>query len=126
MATAAQLKAIRKKYGLGEFKNRKKRRHNIIKFKRGVKMKRRKSSRKSSGFGSGIWAIILGALGYILYDLFVSPMIPVNGMAKNLVELGVGLFFMRKGGIIGGTAKTAVVLNTYQLLLNNVVPLINK
>jgi hypothetical protein len=38
--------------------------------------------------------VVLGAGICALYEIFVSPMIPLGGMVKNLLEMGIGAFLM--------------------------------
>ncbi len=80
--------------------------------------KKRYSRKRSKGvFGTGlIWNTILGAGTYVVYDSFVSPLIPVSGTLKNVVEFGLGLMLSRQRGFIGAFGKTAVVVNAVQLM----------
>lgn len=84
---------------------------------RGVKVAKRKSYRRksSSGFLGNLNKPIVGTLGVIAYESFLSPMIPVQGVAKDMLELVGGLYLSKKSGILGATGKTLVTLNTYQL-----------
>jgi len=70
----------------------------------------------------------MGAIGVIAYEALISPRIPVQGVAKDLLELGAGLYLQKKGGILGATGKTLVTLNSYQLLsglATKYLPMIN-
>lgn len=80
-----------------------------------IKMvKRRKSSKKSrsrskGGLGVGaVSKVLIGASVAALYEVFVSPMIPLDAMIKNILELVLGLVlatmpgvpsFIRAGGV---------------------------
>ena len=122
MATKEQLRKIRQKYHLGEYRNSKKSHH-----VKGVKMAKRKHySRKSGGFTSGVWGSIVGVgIFTLLYEPFVSPMVPLSEPTKSLVELGVGLVFMNnKNNMIKNTARAAVIINAYQLMALYVKPMI--
>ena len=66
---------------------------------------------------------IIGSAGVVAYEAFLSPMIPVQGMAKDVLELVAGTWLAKKGGVIGATGRTLVALNSYQLvsgLANNI------
>lgn len=77
--------------------------------------KKYKSHKKQTMLGS-LNSPIMGAAGVVLYESFLSPMIPLNGTAKDLVELMGGLYLSKKGGFLGATGKSLVVLNSYQLI----------
>jgi len=126
MATASQLKALRRKYGLGEFKKNKKRATRKNYSRKVVQMARRKrSGRKSYGKSTGsIWSKMLGTAGYVGYEVYLSPMVPLNGMVKNIAELGVSYWLSGRGGIIGDIAKAGIYINTYKLMYATVVPMI--
>jgi hypothetical protein len=115
----ARLKAMRKKYGLGEFKKQKSikrsRTYNFMAKRRSVK---RRSSR-SSGTGN-IWSNVLGVGGYIAFESFLEPMIPIqNPNTLDIAEIALGLWLSKKGGVVGNVGKTAVILNTYSLIKRN-------
>lgn len=119
MATAAQLRAIRKKHGLGEFRNKK---TNSNKFTRRFKMaKKRRSSRRysrSSG-NTNLMGTAVGVGAYILYEAMLEPKVAAvigNGLVLNVAELAAGAYLARKGGVLGNVGKAAVVINTYQIL----------
>jgi hypothetical protein len=119
-------KSIIKKYGVSKkawavYKGRKKRKRSTIKSKRSksrTKMarRRRKSYRRRKTGMTGLMGTAVGVGGYILYESVIKPRIPLASTTKNLVELGAGVMLARRGGVIGKVAKTAVVINTYQLL----------
>ena len=119
-AVKERLRKLREKHGLGEYrKNRK----TTVKRKtrKGVLyMARRKAKRtRRSGFlggASGIMPTVIGVGGYIAYESFISPMIPLNDDFKNIAELGAGIFLSTKGGVLGNVGKTMVILNTYQIM----------
>lgn len=81
------------------------------------KVAKKKSYRKSakSMFGA-LNTPIMGAAGVVLYEGIISPMIPLQGVAKNMLELVGGLWLSKKRGFAGATGKTLVVLNSYQLI----------
>lgn len=119
-----RLKNMRRKFYLGEFKHYKKSKSNKYK---GVKMakKYRKSSKKS-GFSGGVWGSILGVgLFALVYEPFVSPMIPLSEPTKSIAELVVGVMFMNhSNNMVKNTARAAVVINAYQLMALYVKPMI--
>jgi len=75
-------------------------------------------SRKSNpmGFLGKINKPFMGAAGVVAYESFISPMIPLQGTAKDILELVGGLYLSKKGGILGATGQSLVVLNAYQIL----------
>lgn len=124
MQRNARLKAMRKKYGLGEFK--KSRSSSVKTRKRRVistmaKSKRR-STRSKSSMG-GVVGTAAGVAGYIAFEAFVEPrllaMLPpqINGAMINVAEIAAGAYLARKGGVLGNVGKAAVVINMYQLML---------
>ena len=121
MATAKQLKALRKKYYLGEFRKSKgkifKRRASSSNM---AKRRSRRTSRRSSrGFGSmgGITSQVAPILVAYGYERYISPMIPVsNSMTKNVIETGLSYYLAKKGGIVGSAAKVVFIVETYNLL----------
>jgi hypothetical protein len=72
-------------------------------------------SKRSSMFGK-LNQPITGALGVVAYESFISPMLPVQGVTKDLLELSAGYFLSKKKGIIGATGKSLLVINSYQIL----------
>lgn len=78
-------------------------------------MARKKHYSKSKNSMSGIIKPFVGALGVVAYERFLSPYIPLQGTAKDVIELAAGYYLSKKGGIIGDTGKALVILNAYQL-----------
>lgn len=119
--TKAQLKALRKKYHLGEFRKNKVRVR--IKHTRRVKnMAKRKKSRKG-GFskGSNLMGTAVGVGGYILFEALIEPRIAgylggQGSLMLNGAELLLSVYLARKSGVVGSIGKAGVVLNTYQIL----------
>jgi len=97
--------------------------HHAHKRGRTIMAKRHRSSRKSS-FGSGVWGTVIGVGGFIAYESFISPMIPLSEPSKSIAELAVGAMLMNRSGIIGKVAKTAVVINVYQLMALYLKPML--
>jgi len=129
MATATQLRALRKKYGLGEFKNKRnaqraraRRSFKSIKQTRRLNMAKKRHHYRKARTGGTLWGNILGVGGFVLYESLVSPKIPINEPIKSIAELGVGLWLSKKSGIVGNVGKAAVVINTYQLMNAYVAP----
>lgn len=85
---------------------------------------RRHSSTSSMG-GKALWGSVIGVGVYsLVWEPFVTPMIPLSGTTESLVELGLGAFLMKKRGIVGDVAKSMVVINSYKLMSNVVRPMI--
>lgn len=113
-----RLRRMRQKFGLGEYKNKK-----AKSIKRRVpsgfmaKRVRRKSSRRSSMGLPPVVGTFAGVLGYVFFEAYVEPRIPIsNPVILNVAELAVGLYMARKGGVIGNVGKAAVYINAYQLV----------
>jgi len=95
--------------------------HSVIRRKkktRSYTMAKRKRSRKSAASGvlGNLNKPIVGALGVIAYESLLSPMIPLQGVAKDMLELVGGLMLSKKQGFLGATGKTLVAINSYQIL----------
>ena len=126
MATSAQLRALRKKHHLGEFRKKKSiKRHKIYRIMAKKRSVKRKYS-KSSNF-SGVWGNILGVGGYIVYESMVRPMLPtaIRGTVLSLAEIGVGLWLSKKSGVTGNVGKAMVTLNVYALLSAYIRPMLS-
>lgn len=79
--------------------------------------KRKRTTRRSSSSILGnLNKPLMGAGGVVLYESIISPMIPLQGTAKDLLELVGGLYLSKKKGFLGATGKSLVVLNSYQLI----------
>jgi len=84
---------------------------------RGIKTMVKKSyKRKSTSVFGKLNSPITGAAGVVLYESLISPMIPLQGTAKDMLELVGGLYLSKKRGIIGATGKSLVTINAYQLV----------
>jgi len=111
----------RAKFIKGKIKSRKVRKSKAT-TKRGYKTmaKRRYSKKvyrkKSSGMLGKLNRPITGALGVVAYESFISPLIPVQGVAKDLLELSAGYFLSKKRGILGATGQSLMVINSYQIM----------
>jgi len=79
-------------------------------------MAKKKSYRKTKSLFGALQNPIMGAVGVVGYESLISPMIPVQGVAKDIIELMVGAWASKKRGILGATGKSLVVLNSYQLV----------
>lgn len=123
MATKEQLRKLRQKYGLGEFKNKKRVSHSR---KARQYMARRKHARKSSyrGATTGLVATAIGVTGYVVYENYLAPMIPISGTVRTVAELGVSYWLSSRGGILGNVGKAGVVLTTYKLINGVILPMI--
>jgi len=106
------------------------RRTSTRKIRRVSTMARRKTSRKSYGkkdIFSYIKKPVVGAVGVVAYEAFLSPMVSNvlggNKMVVDMIELLGGAYLSKKQGILGATGKALVTLNSYQLvsgIANNV------
>lgn len=119
----ARLKALRKKYHLGEFKTK----HRIKKYRSVTHMARRRhygrkhsSHSKMGGFNlGGALKILAGAAIAAAYEIFVSPMIPLSSTVKNIVELVLGILLMTMKGmpiIVRAGGAALATINAYQLI----------
>jgi len=84
--------------------------------KRSKTMAKKTYKRKNSSLLGKLNNPLLGAAGVVAYESLISPMIPLQGTAKDMLELVGGLYLSKKKGILGATGKSLVVLNSYQLV----------
>jgi hypothetical protein len=75
-------------------------------------------ARKSKNLLGKLNKPIVGSIGVVIYESFVSPLIPLTGLIKNVIELLLGLVLSKKGGILGAMGTALVYLNSYQLISN--------
>jgi len=111
-------KAVIKKYGITKKawqvqKNKSKKSKNVR--SRTMAKKRTYRRKQSSMFGK-LNRPITGAAGVVLYESLISPMIPLQGTSKDLLELVGGLYLSRKKGMLGATGNSLLVINSYQLI----------
>jgi len=76
-----------------------------------------------SGFSFGnITKILAGAALACVWEVFVSPMIPLDGMIKNVLELGIGIALasmssmptmIRAGGVALATINAYMLIQPY-------------
>jgi hypothetical protein len=130
MASKAFLRELRRKHHLGEFRTTKKSKSTPKTSKRrkgGYTMARKaRKGGKKSGMFSGLMGKVAGVGGYVLFESVIEPMIPIQGDILDIVELGVGLYLSKKGGIIGEVGKTAVIINTYSLMRKYLAPMVQQ
>jgi len=89
----------------------------IVNKSRGKRIMAKKSyKRKSTSIFGKLNTPLVGAAGVVLYESLISPMIPLQGTAKDMLELVGGLYLSKKRGIIGATGKSLVTINAYQLV----------
>ena len=81
-----------------------------------AKKRKTKTYRKSKSMFGSLNTPIMGGAGVVLYEGIISPMIPLQGVAKDMLELVGGLYLSKKHGFIGATGKSLVILNSYQLI----------
>lgn len=138
MASKEQLRALRKKYGLGEFKksysakrvNRKIYKDGASKSSMAKRRKLRRSygrSRRSrsdsSSMSSGklISVAVIGSAEYLLYKQFLAPKIPLAGLPLAAVEGLAGYWLAKRKGFIGDFGKVTLVASVLTLV-SSVVP----
>jgi hypothetical protein len=125
-------KSLIKKYGISKkawavFRGTKRtttKKHTI---KTRYNMARHKRKTRTSGMKKGFFGkatdILLGAGIAALYEVFVSPMIPLSAMIKNIIEFAVGLFLAispRMPMMVRAGGAALATINAYAFL----VPLI--
>jgi len=79
----------------------------------------RRRTRRKGGMGGMLGSVtkpMIGAGVVVAYERFLSPYIPVNGLAKNAVELGIGAMLSNKGGFIGAGAQSLLAINAYKIV----------
>jgi len=123
-------KAIIRKYGISKKawsvyrgsktkKRKSSRRKTSVKRRTHTMAKRRKGSyrRKATNMLGKLNKPVVGAAAMIAYDRFVSPMIPIQGMSKDIAELGIGMMLSgQRMPILKSMGNTMLVLNTYQIV----------
>jgi hypothetical protein len=119
-------KHIIKKYGISKkawavFRGQKTTSKKVTSHKR-TQMARKKhfkkGSKRSLNFGS-VLKILSGAALAAAYEVFVSPMIPLSAMVKNIIELVIGLALAVMPGmpmIVRGFGAALATVNTYALV----------
>jgi hypothetical protein len=82
---------------------------------------RKSRSKSSSGFGMGnVIKVLSGAAIAALYEVFVSPLIPLDAMIKNIIELVMGLFVATMKGVpmpIRAFGAALATVNAYSLIV---------
>jgi len=121
MATSQQLKAMRKKYHLGEYRNSNQKTKSK---QRGKMAKRRKSYRRSSGGKDNVMGKIVGVAGALAYETYLSPKIPVEQPMKNIGEAVAGYYLSRQKGFVGQIGKAIFYYNLF-LVGQSVMPTLN-
>jgi hypothetical protein len=87
-------------------------------FKRAYKRYASRSKSKGVSFGS-VTKILIGAGLAAVYEVFVSPMIPLDGMIKNIVELAAGIFLAAMPGMpsyVKSFGVALAIINAYSLV----------
>jgi hypothetical protein len=70
-------------------------------------------------FGN-VTKVLIGAGLAALYEVYVSPMVPFDGLIKNIVELAAGLFLAGMGGMpmpIKAFGSALAVINAWQIVM---------
>jgi len=93
---------------------------------RGLYMARRKKARsyKKGGSMNKIFTALMGVAGAVVYEVFISPKIPLSRNTKNMLELGIGIALMvmpRVPKVLKATGLALVVINGFEIL----VPLVS-
>jgi len=86
--------------------------------------KKRTSSRKSGFSMNGAIKVLSGAALAAVYEVFVSPMIPLGDMLKNIIELVAGLILSVMPGMpmpVKAMGAALATINAYSLI----VPLVS-
>ena len=96
------------------FLKKKKTRYNTMAKRKTTRTTRRKSG--MTGILGNLNKPLVGAGMVVAYESLISPMIPLQGTAKDLLELVGGLYLSKKQGAIGAMGKSLVTLNAYQLI----------
>jgi len=116
-AQKGRLKALRKKHGLGEFKN--KSRSVSVRRSSSKMAKRRRSSKSSSGLMGGLQKPIVAGITYAFVQPFLSQFLSrFNiGVQDELVQIlaAVVLKGMMKNQIVNNWANAAIIINTASL-----------
>lgn len=86
--------------------------------KRGFFKKAYRKVKSGLTFGN-ITKVFIGAGLAALYEVFVSPMIPIDGLVKNLLELAMGVFLMvgRFPMPIKAFGAALATINAYGLIM---------
>lgn len=121
-------KSIIKKYGITRkawavFRGSKKAKKTSSRGIYMAKKKRHTSKTKSKGFFGKAVDIVIGAGVAALYEVFVSPMIPLSANIKNILEFALGLFLAvspRMPLMVRAGGAALATINAYAFL----VPLI--
>ena len=77
------------------------------------------SSSSKGGFMGKALQVLAGAAVAVLYEVFVSPYIPLTGMIKNIVELIVGIFLAsskKMPMIVRAGGMALATINAYELI----------
>jgi len=122
-------KSLIKKYGISkrawaEFRKTKKSKSTNRGLKTMAKRKsgtKRKSYKAKSGSLKSVSKILVGAGLAALYEVFVSPMIPLARNIKNLLEILIGVFLVMQPNAYMKSAGVALItINAFEII----VPLI--
>jgi len=126
--TKEQLRKLRQKYHLGEYRKTK---GKVFKSHsaKSVMAKRKRSTHKKrySRGGSSAFSlqnVLIGTGLVMLYNAYVSPKIPLSQTPRNLVEAGAGYIIGKKSGLLGAFGKMLFITNVYDLMVTNVSPMI--
>jgi len=71
--------------------------------------------------GGNIIKILTGAALSALYEVFVSPMIPIGQITKNIIEMVVGIILAAMPGVpmpIKAFGAALATINAYSIILN--------
>lgn len=121
-------KSIIKKYGISKkawavFRGNKTKKKTGSKVKYMARRTKARSGKKSGGMGK-VFTALIGVAGAVVYEVFVSPMIPLSRNVKNMLELAIGITLMvmpRVPKVLKATGLALVVINGFEIL----VPLVS-
>jgi hypothetical protein len=86
-------------------------------FRRSIKRTYRRA--KSGFFMGNITKILIGAGLAAVYEIYISPMVPFDGLIKNIVELGVGIALASMGGMpsyVRAFGGALAIINAYSII----------
>lgn len=93
---------------------------NMARRRKGGFRKFYRKAKKGITFGN-VTKVLIGAALAAVYEIFVSPMVPLNGMLKNIVELGAGLFIASMPGVpmfFRAFGAALATINAYSLVIS--------
>jgi hypothetical protein len=94
----------------------------VSKMARRKRYSKKRSYHRSGGFSmGGVTKILIGAGIAALYEVYVSPMIPIGGFIKNVAELTFGLLLMAMPRLpmpVKAFGTALAIINAYSLIVS--------